>query len=393
MTDNVSIFRRFKRLLIFLVVTLIDFAARSGKLETREKTLLLVRVDLIGDYVVFRNFIEVIKNSRKYCDYAITLCGNVAWRELAETFDGEFVDNFIWIDRERLEKKLGYRFRVLREIARLGAGVAIQPTFSREFYHGDAIVRASRARERVGSVGDLSNSFRWQKLLADRYYTKLLPASPENLFEFHRSKEFFEQLLGEPIPLARPSIQITAERKRAFGAERLAVVFPGASGEAKRWHAGNFTEIAHHLSARHGFRVVIAGAAHDGDLARRIMAEAPDDAIDMTGKTTLSELAALLASARLLVSNDTSAVHLALAVDTRTVCVLTGSHFGRYAPYPPTVSDRLVCVYPQEIADIQANFAYLGEKYRNISSPLDINSISVETVKKVIDEVVKTIGN
>ena len=51
------------------------------------------------------------------------------------------------------------------------------------------------------------------------------------------------------------------------------------------------------------------------------------------------QLAAVLAGAEVLIGNETSAIHIAAAVGTRSVCLLGGGHYGRFAPYQPEVLD------------------------------------------------------
>jgi ADP-heptose:LPS heptosyltransferase len=63
------------------------------------------------------------------------------------------------------------------------------------------------------------------------------------------------------------------------------------------------------------------------------LAETPLALDNKAGSTTLLGLATLLQRARLVVSNETSAVHLAAAVGTPSVCILGGGHFGRFLPY------------------------------------------------------------
>ena len=72
--------------------------------EIKPKSLLLIRLDAIGDYVLFRNYIEILKKSEKYKDFNITLLGNSAWKSLSEELDGEYIDKFIWLDRYKFNK-------------------------------------------------------------------------------------------------------------------------------------------------------------------------------------------------------------------------------------------------------------------------------------------------
>ncbi|MGC8735038.1 MAG: glycosyltransferase family 9 protein, partial [bacterium] len=120
------------------------------------KNILLVRLDAIGDYILFRNFIEVLKNSEKYKGYKITLVGNIAWKEIAEFLDKNFVEEFIWVDVKKFLESTIYRFKVLKEISKKTYKVVIHPTYSRTF-DADAIVRIANAEEKIGSIGDLSN--------------------------------------------------------------------------------------------------------------------------------------------------------------------------------------------------------------------------------------------
>ena len=37
---------------------------------------------------------------------------------------------------------------------------------------------------------------------------------------------------------------------------------------------------------------------------------------------------------KLLISNETSAIHIAAALDVQSICILGGGHYGRFTPYP-----------------------------------------------------------
>ncbi len=93
-----------------------------------------------------------------------------------------------------------------------------------------------------------------------------------------------------------------------------AVLVPGAAPHrpAKRWPAERFGALAARLDAR-GLRPVVAGAAADTPLARAVVALCPA-ALDLTGRTTLPQLAGLAAGAAVAVGNDTGPMHLAAAV-------------------------------------------------------------------------------
>ncbi len=122
--------RHFIKAITFLISDKISLLKVNYHLKP--KTLLIVKLDAIGDYLLFRNFLEDIRKSKKFANYHITLCGNIIWKELAEAFDKSYVDEFIWIDKKKLTIEKSYRKLTLQHIKDKGFEIAFQPTFSRE---------------------------------------------------------------------------------------------------------------------------------------------------------------------------------------------------------------------------------------------------------------------
>lgn len=94
------------------------------------------------------------------------------------------------------------------------------------------------------------------------------------------------------------------------------VVHPGAAYGSKRWPPDRFAEVAAWFRS-HGHRVVITGTAAEHELAAAV-AE-PSGAEVLAGKTSLPELAALIADAAVVVTGDTGTAHLSYAYATPSV--------------------------------------------------------------------------
>ena len=103
----------------------------------------------------------------------------------------------------------------------------------------------------------------------------------------------------------------------------VTVVHPGAAAGSRRWPAERFAAVATELAA-HGHRVLITGGGSEAALAQHVAA-----ASGTTARTggTLSELAATIATARLVVCGDTGVAHLASAYRTPSVLL-----FGPVSP-------------------------------------------------------------
>jgi lipopolysaccharide heptosyltransferase II len=100
---------------------------------------------------------------------------------------------------------------------------------------------------------------------------------------------------------------------------KLIVMAPGTIWETKHWKRERFAAVARHFLAK-GDRVVLIGSAADQPVCRHVAAAAPG-AVDLSGCTTVAELAAMLAGAAVCIANDSGAMHLAVALDRPAVAI------------------------------------------------------------------------
>jgi ADP-heptose:LPS heptosyltransferase len=383
------VFVKIKNLFNFFLFIFILPLLGKKKTETINGTLLLIRLDSIGDYVLFRNFIKIIKESAEYNNYKITLCGNIIWKDLAENFDKDVVDNFIWIDREKFYSNLFYKYRTLKQIHDYGFEVAVETAYSREILFDDEIIKVSGAKERIGSKGSPDKHAKWKRnLFTDKYYTRLIEASSENIFEFYRDKEFFGELLREKIQLTKPVIDASHINLKMNLIENFIVLFVGAKDSKRRWKPLYFSRVAEHIINRYNYKIIIPGTEEEKDLVREVLTDIKsENCLDVSGNLSLSQVARLISDSSLLISNETSAVHIAAAVNTKFICISNGNHLGRFNPYPAEVYNGGYYIYPEEIMKkIQSRKAGQIEDFR-FNSELDINEIKPVKVLSLIDQV------
>jgi ADP-heptose:LPS heptosyltransferase len=108
---------------------------------------------------------------------------------------------------------------------------------------------------------------------------------------------------------------------------RAVVVHPGAASGSRRWPPERFATVARELAAS-GLTPIITGTRQERPLALRVaVAAGLGRQAVAAGRTTLSDLAGLVATARLVISNDTGVAHLAVAFGTPSVTL-----FGPVSP-------------------------------------------------------------
>jgi ADP-heptose:LPS heptosyltransferase len=149
---------------------------------------------------------------------------------------------------------------------------------------------------------------------------------------------------------------------------RYALLIPGAAPHRpeKRWPAERFGELAKWLAAQ-DITPVVAGTAGEKPLASAILAACPG-AIDVTGQTTLPELAGLAARAAFAIGNDTGPMHLAAAVGCPGV-VLFGPHSDPALAAPPGMTVLRAPVLADLSIDRVAGALPRGHTDRLIATP------------------------
>ncbi len=120
----------------------------------------------------------------------------------------------------------------------------------------------------------------------------------------------------------------------------------GARWLTKRWPPEHFAEVARRAVDARGAGLVAVGSPEDRPLVEALRARLPGvPLLDLSGRTSLPQLAALAAEADLFLSNDTGPLHLAAAAGARVVGVYTCTSPGRTGPYGPNAAAVQSCVW------------------------------------------------
>jgi heptosyltransferase-2 len=161
----------------------------------------------------------------------------------------------------------------------------------------------------------------------------------------HESRRL-SALAGWNGPTVAPWLQLTREDRRTAGAwldahgvgPEYLVLAPGARWATKRWPA--FAGLAAELA----LRVVVIGGPEDGAVAQEVVQAAGSRAQSAAGDLTLTESAALIERAALVVSNDSVAAHLAVSL-ARPVLVIAGPT-GPVSGFEPLSPSDIIVAHP-----------------------------------------------
>jgi ADP-heptose:LPS heptosyltransferase len=131
------------------------------------------------------------------------------------------------------------------------------------------------------------------------------------------------RLAGADGPGDYPLLAVSAAEQDAAaallpGEGPWVALHAGATDPRRRWPAQRFAALADHLTGL-GARPVLVGAAGEVDVSNAVANAATRPIIDLTGRTDLGALAAVLQRCAVVVADDSGPLHLARAVGSATV--------------------------------------------------------------------------
>jgi heptosyltransferase-2 len=116
---------------------------------------------------------------------------------------------------------------------------------------------------------------------------------------------------------------------------RIAIGAGASYGSAKCWPPDRFAELANRLQAKAQADVILFGTPAEVSVASAIAAGMNHPPTDLTGKTSIHDLPALLSQCHLFIGNDSGAMHVAAAVGLPVVAVFGPTDPFGTAPVTP----------------------------------------------------------
>jgi len=348
--------------------------------KTENYSTAIIRLDAIGDYVLFRSLVEEAKGNNEAQTFI--LIGNEQWKDLAQKLDENIYDHFIWIDKNRLWSDFSYFIKKIREIRQFNFELLASSTHSRDFWYNDFVSLIVNSKYKIASNGDNLNISLKSKRLSDLFFNKLISVPEEIDFEFLKNKYFFSRVFKMDFFISKPTILLEDKIKIALP-QKYAVINIGASNPKRKWAWQNYACLIKLLKSKYRLPIVICGGPGDVDDSKKIEEEVGNLVHNLAGKTSLYDLLHVLNGAEFLVSNETNAPHMAVALGVKQIFVISnGNHYKRFTPYPKSIFKNYYPVYHDGVR----LHGHLAKDMFKYESNLDIHEVPVS---KVINEIEK----
>lgn len=140
-----------------------------------------------------------------------------------------------------------------------------------------------------------------------------------------RGLESFDEDLR--LHVAQPSVERPFMKQLRTDGPGIAVLVPGSVWATKRWNWEGYRRTAQELLAS-GMQVVLLGSADESEICSKVAEELP--LMNLAGQLSLQESMYVIKAARLVVCNDSLALHMASSFKTPAVAVFcaTSPAFG-----------------------------------------------------------------
>ena len=284
--------------------------APKHKMIAEAQRLLLIRPGGIGDAVLLIPAILAVKE--KYPEAEISV--------LAERRNGSIFTLCPAVDRLLFYDKPADLLRAIRG----GYDVVIDT----EQWHRLSAVVARLTRAAV-SIGYATNDRK-------RLFTHRIGYSHED----YEADSFFNLLaplgIGPSAALRIPFLSVPEGAVKCSDAllEQLSgtpfvTIFPGASIAERRWGSEKFRGVAEAL-ANNGMPVVVVGGKDDEEAGKAIIQGA--GGLNLAGRTSLVESAAIIARSSLLISGDSGVLHMAVGLGVPTVSLFGPGIQAKWGP-------------------------------------------------------------
>lgn len=319
---------------IVSVVDLLIIRVRNRKSRIQNKTIVLVRLDAIGDFVMWLDAAKEFKHNS--AGRVVLICNQVC-SDIARSTG--YFDEVIGVNYGKLRhtSQIKYRWSIHRLLKNVKAEKVIQCTYSKEIF-SDMVMSAVEANEKITMDSPKQILSRWTYRLARPIYQKVIDTPKEHIMEVHRNVVFTGKVLEKKIQSGVPYIKENKAAQSKLPAEKYFVLFLGASEPERMWPVGRFVETAeklHEMTEYEQLKCCLCGGkeeAYLGDIFVEKYSK-KNNVINTMGQTSLLELIEIIRGAEFIITNDTSAVHFAAAVNTQAFCIWGPWEYGRFLPY------------------------------------------------------------
>lgn len=364
--------------LVFLVSLFDRISLRKKNHTGCYKNILAVKLVMIGDTVLLAPSIRALR--KKFGSSRLTVMCSPVNEVIVRGWD--FIDGYITLDFARLLLNPLKLIKFVADLRKQKYDLVLDfETWPRII---PLITYLSGARSRIG--------YRTGKQCRHLLFTEAVDHTRGK----HELKCFMDIVNRAGVEVEDTSIKMAVgvqEEKTAkkildengFIEKKFVIIHPGcgANGFYREWYPERYAAVSDYLNKRYSLKVMLTGTGDDAGIVSGMLSKTGEKVLDLSGKTTLLELIALVEKSLFVLCGNTGIVHLASAVGTPVVVLQGPTDPEKWGPWG---RGRVITA---ENLDCRPCL-YLGYEY-GCRTRKCMELITVEAVKNAIDREIKAL--
>lgn len=298
--------------------------------------ILLIRPDHLGDVLLTTPAIRALRAARPNLEIHM-LVGPWAANIMANYPDVDYVltvpfPGFSRQPKDGLSSPYRIAFDTSRHLRRIGYDSAV--IFRPDHWWGAMVAYLAGIPERIGYQMPDTTPFLTNALESRRDHAVI---KNMRLVERWTGPTTPQQAILD-FPVNEAQQQEARSLLREYGIrlqEKLVCIHPGSGTWVKQWSATKWAEVADILSEQLEAKIVLTGTQGESHLTDAIEQAMQTEAINLAGKTSIPQLAALYTRSQVALGPDSGPLHLAAAVGTPTVTLFGPADPIEFGPWGP----------------------------------------------------------
>jgi ADP-heptose:LPS heptosyltransferase len=291
------------------------------------RNILVIRLDNIGDVIMTSPALRAIKENLPQAHLTLMASpGGAQAAPLLPWVDGVLPWRSLWQDLGSLDFNPAREWQLVEMLRERHFDAAIIFTsFSQSPHPAGFLCHLAGIPLRLGASKEVGGVL-----------TTEVPAAPDQMHQVEHNLQLLEAV-GFRVSDRSLMIQIPEIARQTattqLGQQGLRADSPylllnsWTSCQSRNYAPDRFATAARQLAEITSWPIVVTGVPKDRDRSGPLLEVLGSSAIDLIGKTTLLELAALIAGAQLVLTNNTSTMHLADATHTPSVVLFSGTEY------------------------------------------------------------------
>jgi len=338
------------------------------------KRILITRTDRIGDVILSTPVFKAVRDF--YPNAYIAVMVRPYAKEIVE--GNPYVDELIIYDKYGVHRsyRSSFRFALRLKRKKFNLAIILHPT-----NRANIICFAARIPERVGYDRKcgflLTKKLEHKKQLGQKHeleysldVIKVLGIKPKEKSLYMPKNEGSEKYIDEIF------------KENNLSTDKIILLHPGASCPSKMWPAERFAQVADKLIEKYKVKIIVVSSKSDSEIVNSLIKNMQNPAINLSGKTAISQLASLLRRCKLFISNDSGPVHISSALGTPVISIFGRNQAG-LSPVrwgPTGKSDKIL---HKEVGCVECLAHNCQKEF------LCLKAIEVEDVLEAVDSVLK----